>query len=379
MNDNDPITTPSCALGGRDNNFNFIRLVLASTVILSHSAELVDGNPHRELFHRIFPTIIGGGLAVCGFFLLSGFLIIQSWHRSARLGSFLKKRVLRIYPAFVVAFLISSFIFGPLGSHSATEYFTNFHPKGFLRRLVMLWAPDSDLVFVGFHYPSLNGAMWTISNEFRCYLLVPLLGMIGFIKNRLAWLLVSVGVAVYFLVHLAAPVFPYPFMSSLIWENILPELPQFFPYLTTYFMIGGCFYLFRDKIVYKGRWALVVAPLVAIGFLINEHGAQIVLMTGGAYLLFWFAFLQIPQLDFFKYHADVSYGTYLYGWPVQSLLIWYFPHIGPWELFSVTLPVSLGLGWLSWHIIELPFLRIKPKPGLREVDTLPSRPTVRHA
>ena len=354
----------------RDNNFNLLRLLFASMVILSHSFELVDGNPKREIFHRLFPTQIGGGLAVCGFFLLSGFLIVQSWHRDPRLLDFFKKRVLRIYPAFIVATLVSLFIFGPLGTHDAKGYFANLHLKGVVRRAILLCTPPDDLVFTGLHYPSLNGAMWTISTEFRCYLLVPLLGLFGFIKSRLGWLLFTVAVVAYFL---RSPKFPCAFMTGLVWGNVLPELPQFLPYLLSYFCVGGCFYLFRKEVRFRTAWALIILPIVIVG-LQYQRCSQIVLLTGGAYLLFWFAFLHVPALDFFKTHSDVSYGTYLYGWPIQNLLIWYIPHISPWVVFYITLLTSLSIGWLSWHLVELPFLRLKPKHNPRDVESSPAVP-----
>jgi len=49
----------------------------------------------------LFGTQPLGAMAVDGFFLLSGFLIVQSWATDPNLGRFLLKRVLRIYPAFI--------------------------------------------------------------------------------------------------------------------------------------------------------------------------------------------------------------------------------------------------------------------------------------
>ncbi len=50
---------------------------------------------------------------------------------------------------------------------------------------------------------------------------------------------------------------------------------------------------------------------------------------------------------------DVSYGTYLYGWPVQKALV--ALGVGnPWTLFALALPVSLALGYASCILIERP-------------------------
>jgi peptidoglycan/LPS O-acetylase OafA/YrhL len=106
----------------RENNFNFMRLVFALLVILGHSPELVDGNQSREVLMRIFGTMTCGGFAVDGFFLLSGYLIMQSWERQPDGWKFLKKRLLRIYPGFIVASLICAFVVGPLAGDSATYF-----------------------------------------------------------------------------------------------------------------------------------------------------------------------------------------------------------------------------------------------------------------
>ena len=111
------------------NNLNFLRLLLAALVLLSHSPELIDGNRDREILTRIFHTISAGELAVNTFFLISGYLIVQSWQRHPKAAVFLRKRIIRIYPGFILASLVSALIVGPLGAHAA-NYFAQFDLSG---------------------------------------------------------------------------------------------------------------------------------------------------------------------------------------------------------------------------------------------------------
>jgi peptidoglycan/LPS O-acetylase OafA/YrhL len=133
-------------LASRANNFNFLRLLLATLVILSHSPEIVDGNRNREILTQIFHTVSFGELAVDDFFILSGYLIMQSWQRDPRLFDFFKKRILRIYPGFIVASLISAFVFGPLGAQPH-EYFSKFSYFSFFQDMSLLRVPNVPAAF----------------------------------------------------------------------------------------------------------------------------------------------------------------------------------------------------------------------------------------
>ena len=142
----------------RRNNFNFLRLFFASLVILSHSFELIDGNRNRELLTEVFGTISFGEFAVDGFFLVSGFLIVQSWNSEPKFYSFLLKRILRIYPGFIVAFLVCTLVVGPLGAEP-TAYFSQLELNRLVLDMLKLRPPNTPPVFMGYPYAAVNGAM----------------------------------------------------------------------------------------------------------------------------------------------------------------------------------------------------------------------------
>lgn len=344
---------PASAAGNRNNNFNVLRLILATLVIFSHSPELIDGNRNRELLTRIFGTLSFGEVAVNGFFLLSGFLIVQSWQRKPNFPDYLKKRVLRIYPAFIVASLVSAFIVGPLGSNAA-QYFSEFNYVAFVRDMLLLKMPSVPPVFEGQPHALVNGAMWTIEYEFRCYLLVALFGFCGLIGRRSLWLALS---GVVLLLSLAPEL-----TSKLVFtgsNHLFANQIELFR-LLAFFCSGGCFYLFRDRVRYKTGW-LIAAAIVVCLCMFKEKTAQLGLATCGAYLLFWFAHAQIKFLERFRTAPDISYGVYLYGWPIQKLLVWYIPSISPWLLFVLSCGFSAICGLISWNMVEHPFLKLVRK------------------
>ena len=167
------------------NNFGVLRLVFAALVIISHSPELVDGNRSRELLTRLFGTLSFGEVAVDGFFLVSGYLITKSFAERPDWYSYVTKRVLRIFPGYTIAFWVCIIIIAPLAGHSGSS-FRNFSHN--LLRNITLSQPDIPDVFNGMPFPALNGAMWTIPYEFRCYLAVLVGGLlVRRLGDDLAW------------------------------------------------------------------------------------------------------------------------------------------------------------------------------------------------
>ena len=81
------------------------------------------------------------------------------------------------YWQFLLASLLCVFIAAPIGGAS-WEAISRAAPD-LLMRAGLLSGPETPGAFAGTHYASLNGSMWTILHEFRCYLLVMLLGLAG--------------------------------------------------------------------------------------------------------------------------------------------------------------------------------------------------------
>jgi peptidoglycan/LPS O-acetylase OafA/YrhL len=323
----------------RQNNFNLIRLILALLVILGHSPELVDGNRNRELLTRLFGSVSFGELAVDGFFLLSGYLIMQSWDAQPQGWQFLKKRLLRIYPGFIFASLVCAFAIGPLASNPGA-YFAAFQSSAFLHSVLALNIPDVPAVFEGTHYASINGAMWTISREFVCYLFVLVAGVTGALRLRHFCLILT------FVVFIAL-------IALKLAKQPVSDLR-----LASFFLSGTCYYIYRNHFRLNGAFAAVITAIVMV-FMFSWRAAELALASIGGYVLIYLAGKRSTFLKGFNRLPDVSYGIYLYGWPIQKLLLWYYPSLTPWTLFAFSAPAAILAGTVSWYLIEKPALRFK--------------------
>lgn len=344
----------------RANNFNLLRLLLATLVILSHAPELVDGNTSRELLMRMVGTDTFGGLALNGFFLLSGYLIVQSWMRAPRAGVFLRSRVLRIYPGFVAATLVCAVLVGPLAA-APGPYFAALSLADLAQGAALLQPPAVPPVFAGSHYPRVNGAMWTIGYEFICYLTVLGAGLLGLLRRRRAWLAATAAVLGTLLLH------RFGLFAGTAADGVLGHpLAR----LLSFFLTGGAFFLYRERVPFTRALALAAGAVLLVG-LFSWRLSEFTVAVAGGYLLLSLAFAPNAAVAGFNRLPDVSYGVYLYGWPLQKLLLWYIPALSPWLLFALAWVAALACGTLSWYAIEQPFLRFKaaraPAAGARLV------------
>ncbi|MGH1573539.1 acyltransferase family protein [Methylobacterium sp. P31] len=359
------------AVGGRDraaNNFGSLRLLFAILVILAHAPELVDGDRSRELLTQLFGTLSLGEVAVDGFFLVSGYLITASYRAKRSFPDFVRRRVRRIYPAFVVASLLCIAVVAPLGGGDLAAA----SPLQTLLRLSLLLMPVVPGAFAGLPYPLLNGSMWTIPCEFGCYLLLGLVGTARALQRRRRYLALLAGLGgLLALRWLYLPIgHPGDGLGS------LSEMIR----LTFVFACGGAFRLFADRIAYTRRGA-AVAALLLLPLMFSRPLAEPAFAILGGYLIFWFALAVRPNaLSRATARLDPSYGLYLYAWPVQSLLIARFPGISPWTVAALTLAAATPLGILSWYLIERPMLRPAPgsggPPRLRPGDALAAGPAL---
>ncbi|RYG24178.1 acyltransferase [bacterium] len=369
----------------RKNNFDFLRVALATLVLVSHAKlsvatvadDVATAGPLAVKF------LGGGRMALNWFFVISGFLIARSWLQSRSTWDYTKKRLLRIYPGFFVAMLVCVFVFGPLGGARMATYWTDPQTWSFFSPLI--FGPLGTLPQV-FEKPGVpyetNTPLWSIRFELFCYALVILFGYLGALKNRVFTLAAFVLATAVFTLH--AYRIPSAWHISLPWFDQIDDLPR----LISFFLSGTVFYLYREKIPYSDALGL----LSAVGFVVAyKFFPTIGIPIFGTYLLFYIAFNRRLRLYDFGKRGDISYGLYLYGFPIQQLLVYHFgdtlrqisPAIaGRVVIVVLNLALTILVALASWHFVEKPFLKMKKKSPAREgetsaiADVEPTKPVV---
>lgn len=327
-----------------NNNFGFLRLLFAVFVIISHSAEIIDGNRSREFLTQFFGTMTLGELGVDAFFIISGYLVLQSYETSSSIRSYLGKRIRRIYPGFLVAYFICIFCIGPFVG--VAFELLSYKDIGRIFIDAILLNPPRLPGFIGLPGPSLNESMWSISVEFRCYLFVIIFACLGIYRRRMLLLCLTVVLLVLSALHFR-PIIP---MTATILGD---------PYLLIrclgLFCVGSIYYEFRSIIRYRGAYVLVAVCCLFI-CMYYSFFSEIAFGVFGGYVIFWVA-LRFKSRVLQKINGgkdDISYGVYLYAWPIQSAIVYFFHVRSPWLLIALTVPISFAVGFVSWRAIEKP-------------------------
>ena len=335
----------------RQNNFDFVRVVAAFCVIYSHQFAL-NGLPQPSVLnvHSI------GGFGVLLFFSISGFLVAKSWDADPHLLRFGVKRLLRIWPAFALAITVAALVLGPMVSKLSThDYYAHPMVKAYFNNLLFSLRDELPLTFVGNALPTaINGPIWTIPLEVKCYIALGILGVAGLFRQR--WAIAILTLVVVFVYAVMEPRGDR-IVNGLLWT---PE-QRFLLEFGLFFFAGVVLYQFGIHTNRRKALAAMtlcwIAAGVAYGF--DRPLLSLWLVVPVTTLLMGSA--STPYLRRAGRFGDASYGLYLYAFPVQQTLIWLYKDKLSWSvLFLLVLASTLALALASWHLLEKRVLRLKP-------------------
>jgi peptidoglycan/LPS O-acetylase OafA/YrhL len=341
------------------NNFDFLRLAAALTVVFSHSFLVAQGHQKNEplvlLTHNQCPL---GLAAVFVFFTISGYLVTESYCRSPRPGGFVLRRTARIYPGLLVNGLVLALVLGPIvTSLPLAGYFADHQFRDFLTEYATLWPGPLALPGVLFAKTEvglvINGSFWTLCFEVMMYATVLILGVARQLRLSASVFLLVLGIVAIW----------WDQDHSLKWLGYL----RGWLWMLSFFAAGMVMYFLRGRIAFRWYYALLAVAGLA---LTAQFGRQFITFFAlpCGYLTIYAATRYWPRLDYARRVGDLSYGIYIYGWPSEEFVMWLSGgRAAWWQVFLGTLPLVLALAWLSWHGVEkwaLRWVRSRRRPAI---------------
>tara|TARA_B100000795_G_C22733270_1_gene412287 strand:+ start:94 stop:1146 length:1053 start_codon:yes stop_codon:yes gene_type:complete len=333
------------------NNFDLLRLLAASQVVLSHASSTLEHSYSVLSFISIFP-----GVPI--FFFLSGYLIYGSYESSSQhtnpIPNFYFKRVLRLYPGLWGCLLFSIFLVWISGYLENTVLNV---------KEILIWLAAQSTAFQfynpdflrGFGVGALNGALWTISVELQFYLLVPL--VFKLMQQKKVFI---------FLVIVIFSIFNMSNTFLNEQDNFIHKLinVSFVPWFYM-FLVGAFFAKFKDYVssVLSMNILVLFVALVSVYFLsdylslgwgngINPIGYGLIVA-----IIINLAYVNPNLSDRILGRNDISYGVYIYHMPIINYILYTY---GPGEIqFLFAILATFLVALLSWFVIERPSLRLK--------------------
>jgi peptidoglycan/LPS O-acetylase OafA/YrhL len=288
------------------------------------------------------------GVAVDGFFALSGFLIAGSRMRLPMNG-FLVRRCLRILPGFWVCLIVVAFVFAPLAALIAGEGYVVGSALDYVRSNAALtqhqWTIDHTLVDVPYE-GVWNGSLWTLEYEFAAYVAAGLLLGLAWVRRRPA-LVLMVLVAV---VLIAQPLAHGPL-------EVTTNQYLFTLRLGGYFLTGMAAWCVRDRLPVRADvMAVAATSVVLVFFLVDGNWFDTLMTIPLTYILLALGARLRVRIGAVN---DVSYGVYIYAFPVaQVLVVAGAADLGVAGFSALVFILTLPVAWASWLLVERPCLRL---------------------
>lgn len=348
--------TISTAMAGA-NNFTLLRLLLAVAVVVSHAFSVTTGVVTDEPL-AAWTGFTLGEHAVNGFFVVSGFLVTMSFDQRGW-RDYVIARSLRIAPGLLVATLaVALLLGGAMTRLPLIEYLESPDLRRFIGMSLTSFKSNIALpgVFADNPFKFPMGTVWTLKYEVLCYAGVLAFGLAGLVRSRAAALALVAGLALS--------------MASL--DFFRPDAPKGMETslrLPLIFAFGAALYAWRNRARLSGPLAL--ALLAATALASGTFLYKTLLFLSTSYAVMWLALAPVLTRRSYEPKADLSYGTYLYGWPVQQTLHALFPATAAVVLLAPSLLITLLVAAASWYAVEKPALALKARTlGRRTLKTI---------
>ncbi|MDR2659557.1 MAG: acyltransferase [Spirochaetaceae bacterium] len=350
----------------KDNNFNFLRLFFAFSVAIGHS--FYSGGLSLPRIIQTISIIFNGHVAVCGFFIISGFLITRSYALSSNIKEYFAKRCRRLLPAYCLVIMLCAVSLALISNLPAREYFTS---PGLYKYII------ANLLFLNFLHPGLpgvfganasgsgvnkdifeiNGSLWTIRIEVIFYILIPLIVFaIAKLKTRRR------------VNAVLAAAYVFGFLYSILWGLIaqnseiylLKGIRESSDYVA--YFVTGIFCLINLEWIKKYQKYLIVPGMIIVilEYLFTFNTALEFFLPAALGVVIMFVAFNFPSLQSVGKYGDYSYGIYIFHGPLIKVFITFgFYDLNNIVVIFAVIGTVFSISYMSWHFVEKKALKYR--------------------
>jgi len=317
-----------------------LRGIAALSIVLFHYTSLYVLN-YSGKNYVTFMNFKYGGTGVQLFFIISGYVIYMTILKCTNIKEFTLKRVIRLYPAYIIAvlstYLCTSFYY--LEGIKVTA-------KEFLFNLTMF-----QKVIPGFYVRDVDGSYWTLAVEICFYIFCGLLMFIKLINKPL--LVCTIWLASLFTVKVLDPIHFFQSLGNL-------EIVKY----SHLFIAGIIFYNLRNLNFLWSWKSFYCHSLIVVTLLYNFINFGI--LSTGTVLIFYFVFylFLLNKLRFLNnklliFLGTISYSLYLIHQYIGYIILKILENMGLSNQIYIVIPLlfSITLATFITYYIEKPIQR----------------------
>lgn len=336
----------------KENCFDFIRYFFTISIFIGHFYELANINK---------TWFISGATGVKAFFIISGFLIFYSHIQKQNIKYYIKKRIRRILPPYILVIILCVLAGIFLTELSFKNYISSKETYKYLianLSFLNFIQPNLPGVFESNPISAVNGSLWTMKVEVMFYTSVPLIFLFMKKINKI-WILLSIFIFT----------ISYEYYFTMLYEqtnnNIYLLIRKQIGSQLIYFYSGTFILLYFDKFIKYLKCFFLIAVIIYfyqnynILFSIFEPLALATILIGIAY--------NLKYLNFLRKYDNISYGMYLYHYPIIQTIIYYdIQNLNIYLAFFLAFILTILVSILSWKFVEKPIINKKYKLSINK-------------